>query len=159
MTARKTTPHLPAGRPSKHTPEAEEALLELIADGMPLVKVCNEIDVGIATIFRWLDADPVFRDKYKMAKEAQAEKFADEIVAIADEAEVASVVTPEGVVDFKLDATAVARNRLRVDARKWVASKLLPKKYGDKVTQELTGADGGPINMSLKVSFVKPNGS
>lgn len=158
MTARKTTPHLPKGRPTKHTPEVEEALLEAIAGGMSLVKACAALEIGAASVFRWLEADPLFRDKYAKAREAQAEKFADEIVAIADEAEVTSVVTPEGVVDFKLDATAVARNRLRVDARKWVASKLLPKKYGDKVQQELTGADGGPINMSLKVSFVKPNG-
>ena len=48
-------------------------------------------------------------------------------------------------VALALDATAVARNRLRVDARKWVASKLKPKKYGDKMTQEHTGADGGAI--------------
>ena len=148
-----------AGRPSKQTPDREDVLLELIADGMSLVKACKEVDVGISSVFRWLEADPVFRDKYAKAKEAQAEKFADEIVAIADEAEVASIVTPDGEVNLKLDATAVARNRLRVDARKWVASKLLPKKYGDKIQQELTGADGGPVNMSLKVSFVKPNGS
>jgi hypothetical protein len=147
------------GRPSKHTPDREDALLELIADGMSLVKASKEIGVGIATVFRWLDADPVFRDKYVKAKEAQAEKFADEIVAIADETEVASIVTPDGEVNLRLDATAVARNRLRVDARKWVASKLLPKKYGDRIQQEVTGADGGPVNMSLKVSFVRPNGS
>lgn len=148
-----------AGRPSKQTPDREDALLELIADGMSLVKACKEVDVGISSVFRWLEADPVFRDKYAKAKEAQAEKFADEIVAIADETEVSSVVTPDGEVNLKLDATAVARNRLRVDARKWVASKLLPKKYGDKIQQELTGADGGPVNMSLKVSFVSPNGN
>ena len=71
-----------------------------------------------------------------------------------DEAEVQQVVTPDGVVDFKLDATAVARNKLRVDARKWVASKLLPKKYGDRVENVHTGADGGPVDLNLKVSFV-----
>ena len=147
------------GRPSKHTPEVEAALLECIADGMPLVKACAALEIGAASVFRWLEASPSFREKYAKAKEAQAEKLADEIVAIADEVEVTSVVTPDGVVDFKLDATAVARNRLRVDARKWVASKLLPKKYGDRIQQEVTGADGGPIDMSLKVSFVKPNGN
>jgi hypothetical protein len=130
------------GRPTKHTPDREDVLLELIADGMSLVKASKEIDVGIATVFRWLDADPIFRDKYAKAKEAQAEKFADEIVAIADETEVSSVVTPDGEVNLRLDATAVARNRLRVDARKWVASKLLPKKYGDKMQTELSGNVG-----------------
>ena len=117
------------------------------------LKACKEIDIGPATVFRWLDECPLFREKYAKARETQAEKFADEIVAIADEAEVTSVVTPDGVVDFKLDATAVARNRLRVDARKWVASKLLPKKYGDKVQQEVTGANGGPIQTAIRVVF------
>lgn len=144
---------LKTGRPSKRTPELEDALLEQLADGASLVKACKEIDIGPATVFRWLDECPLFREKYAKARETQAEKFADEIVAIADEAEVTSVVTPDGVVDFKLDATAVARNRLRVDARKWVASKLLPKKYGDKVQQEVTGANGGPIQTAIRVVF------
>ena len=141
------------GRPTKRSPELADALLEQIADGMSLVKSCKELGISTPLVFRWIDDDEDFRSKYAKAREAQAEKLADEIVSIADETEVTSVVTPEGVVDFKLDATAVARNRLRVDARKWVASKLLPKKYGDKVQQEVTGADGGPIQTSITVKF------
>jgi hypothetical protein len=54
------------------------------------------------------------------------------------------------------DSTAVARNRLRVDARKWVAAKLLPKKYGDKVQQEVSGPDGGPIEVqTVRVELVR----
>ena len=54
------------------------------------------------------------------------------------------------------DATAVARNRLRVDARKWLASKMAPKKYGDKLQTELTGANGGSIQVASTVTFVRP---
>ena len=142
------------GAPSKRTPELEEALCELIATGSSLVSACRECDVGLTTVFRWLSESPEFRDKYTRAREAQAEHYASEIVDIADEVEVQQVVTPDGVVDFKLDATAVARNKLRVDARKWVASKLLPKKYGDRVENVHTGVDGGPVDLNLKVSFV-----
>jgi hypothetical protein len=53
-------------------------------------------------------------------------------------------------------SVAVARARLRIDARKWLASKLAPKKYGDKLAAEVSGPDGGPVNTSLTVRFVKP---
>lgn len=46
-------------------------------------------------------------------------------------------------VKVVFDSTAVARNRLRMDARKWVASKLKPKKYGDKLA--LAGDDESPL--------------
>lgn len=142
------------GAPSKRTPELEDALCELIASGSSLVSACRDCEIGMTTVFRWLSEAPDFREKYTRAREAQAEHYAAEIVDIADEAEVQQVVTPDGVVDFKLDATAVARNKLRVEARKWVASKLLPKKYGDRVENVHTGADGGPVDLNLKVSFV-----
>lgn len=142
------------GAPTKRTPELEDALCELIASGSSLVSACRDCEIGMTTVFRWLSEAPDFREKYTRAREAQAEHYAAEIVDIADEAEVQQVVTPDGVVDFKLDATAVARNKLRVEARKWVASKLLPKKYGDRVENVHTGADGGPIDLNLKVAFV-----
>jgi hypothetical protein len=65
--------------------------------------------------------------------------MADEIIGIADDADI--------------DAGAgVAKARLQVDARKWVASKLLPKKYGDKLQQEVSGPDGG----ALTVTWLNP---
>jgi hypothetical protein len=87
----------------------------------------------MSTLFRWLADDEVFREQYARAKEVQAELMADEIISIADGND-----DVRGNVD-------VQRDRLRVDARKWVAAKLLPKKYGERVVQEITGKDGGPI--------------
>lgn len=142
------------GAPSKRTPELEDALCEMIATGYSLVAACKECGVGMSTVFRWLSEAPDFREKYTHAREAQAEFYANQIVEIADEVEVQGVMTPDGEMDFRLDATAVARNKLRVEARKWVASKLLPKKYGDRLESVHTGPDGGPVNMSLKVEFV-----
>jgi hypothetical protein len=77
-----------------------------------------------------------------MAREVQAETMADEIVSIADG-------TGMGVEER---VALSARDRLRVDSRKWVASKLLPKKYGDKLQQEVSGPDGG----ALSVTWLKP---
>jgi hypothetical protein len=50
-----------------------------------------------------------------------------------------------GATERVVDQEHIGRSRLRVDARKWLASKLKPKKYGEKLSTELTGADGGPV--------------
>jgi len=87
-------------------------------DGMP----CRE------TIDNWLLKHEEFSSHYARACEIRAEGFAEEIVEIADTEKDASV----------------ARNR--IDARKWVAAKLLPKRYGDSVT--LKGDKDNPLHLS-----------
>lgn len=140
------------GRPSEFTQETADIICERIADGESLRSICADEDLpNKATVFRWLNAYKEFSDQYARAREEQAETLADEIVGIADE-ECTFIKGGKGQddgeeVEVAFDATAVARNRLRIDARKWVAAKLKPKKYGDKVTQEHTGADGGPVQI------------
>ena len=51
----------------------------------------------------------------------------------------------EGEITRQVNGEAIQRSRLRVDTRKWILSKMVPKKYGTKVTAEITGADGGPV--------------
>jgi hypothetical protein len=98
-----------------------------------------------STVFRWLAARKEFSDQYARAREEQAETLADEIVEIADD-DPGVISRGEGDrVEVSVDSAAVAHQRLRIDARKWVASKLKPKKYGDKVSQEISGEGGGPI--------------
>lgn len=88
---------------------------------------------NVATVYRWLQGDEKFRDMYARARDDQADTLADEIVSISDEQ--AEVIDENGKV-FDPD---VQRDRLRVDARKWVAAKLRPKKYGEKTEVEHTG--------------------
>lgn len=130
-----------------------------VASGGHLNGFIKEKGFSYVTMLRWINASTERAEMYARAREDRADVLADEIVAIADE--VSTVIKTSGHgedarEELVLDATAVARNRLRVDARKWAASKLKPKAYGDKVQQELTGADGGPINHSLTVEFVNP---
>jgi hypothetical protein len=99
---------------------------------------------ALSTIFKWLSEQQAFSEQYARAREEQAETLADEIVAIADEVGTRVLVNDDGdEVMVAFDATAVARNRLRVEARKWVASKLKPKKYGDR--QVLAGDPDAPL--------------
>lgn len=141
------------GRPSDYTEETAQIICTRIAEGEPLTKICKGDEMpSLASVYRWLDARAEFRDKYARAREDAADTLADEIISIADEAEVEATYEGEQM-RFSLDGAAIARNRLRVDARKWVASKLKPKKYGDRVAQEITGADGGPIQHTHTVGF------
>lgn len=137
------------GRPSTYSDKVADAICERIAMGESLRAICrDEAMPAMSTVFKWLTQQSAFAEQYAHAREEQAETLADEIVAIADEAEVA--VKHEGEeVRLVLDATGVARNRLRVDARKWAASKLKPKKYGDKVDLN----HGGRIDSSITVTF------
>lgn len=133
----------PNGRPSDYTDEKADAICERIVAGESMRAICADPDMpAISTVFRWLSLNAQFSEQYARAKEEQAEAFADEIVRIADK-------------DVPDEDTAVltARDRLRVDARKWVASKLKPKKYGDKVQTELTGANGGPVETVTRIKL------
>lgn len=115
-------------RPSEFTQEIADHICERLAEGESLRSICRDDPFpNKSTVFRWLAANKEFRDQYARARETQADAIADEILDIADEAE---------------DA---AKARLQVDARKWLAGKLRPKVYGDKVSTEVTGADGGPV--------------
>lgn len=96
-------------------------------NGQSLRTICKQ--KGMPTrqnVYRWLVNHPDFAKDFAQAKEDQADAFAEEIVEIAD----APVPTDE---NGRLDSGAVQKQRLRVDARKWIASKLKPKAYGDKL--------------------------
>jgi hypothetical protein len=84
---------------------------------------------GYTTIYKWLREHVAFAEQYARAREDQADTYADQMAYIAD--------TDEDV----------QRAKLKIDTMKWVASKLKPKKYGDFKAVELTGADGGPVQI------------
>ena len=155
--------------PYKYDRESAIAtVLEELASGRSLIAICQrEGRPSFTTFMRWLaeegEAGDSLRDQYARAREVQAEVMAEDILAIADE-ECTTVRADkhgtqddgDGKTEVVFDSTAVQRNRLRVDARKWLLSKMAPKKYGDKVTQEHTGANGGAIQVASTVTFVRP---
>lgn len=76
----------------------------------------------------------------------QAELLADELFSIADDGSNDTYEATEGEEkSTRTDHDVINRSRLRIDTRKWYLSKVLPKIYGDKVTNEHTGLDGGPL--------------
>ena len=149
--------------------EAVAAVLEELASGASLIATCKREGLpSFTTFMRWLaeegEAGESLRDQYARAREAQAEVIAEDILTIADE-ECTMVKADkhgsrdddgDGNTEVVFDSTAVQRNRLRVDARKWLLSKMAPKKYGDKIQAEHTGANGGAIQVASTVTFVRP---
>lgn len=101
-----------------------------------------------ATIMAWLDGSkPEFSEQYARAHEAYADKLAEETLTIADDSSQDTYVDADGNV--KTDTEAIQRSKLRVDTRKWLASKKAPRKYGDKMA--IGGADDlGPVQTVTK---------
>ncbi len=119
------------GRLSLYTPELAAYICERVAAGRSLVSITREPGVpSYPTIMEWLKVHSDFAAMYRQAREDQADTLADEILAIADSVKDAGPT----------DSARVNAARLRVDARKWVASKLKPKVYGDRVEAALSGA-------------------
>lgn len=135
------------GRPTDYNEQVADLICERLADGESLRSICaDEAMPSKATVFRWLGKHKAFQDQYARAREEQAEALADDLVDIADEQCTMVRAVKHGTTDDDgegnteviFDATAVARNRLRIDARKWVASKLKPKKYGERLDSTVT---------------------
>ena len=132
------------GRPSKYSEEISEKICdEISASSKSLGKICKSLDVSTVSVFRWLDENEDFRNRYARAREIQADFLAEEIIEIADDSsrDTKSVVKGGQVIEVE-DTEWTNRSKLRVDARKWIASKLKPKKYGDKIQTEYSGTVG-----------------
>ena len=131
---------------------SQDELCDHIASGKSLVSWCNKSGIGYSTIMAHLAKDLAFQEKYARAREHQADYLVDEILAISDD--VSQDVTVDAKGNYVVDGFGAQRARLMVDSRKWVASKMRPKKYGD--TLKHTGDPDEPViqKHSLEVSFV-----
>lgn len=117
-----------ASPPTKYSDAVAKRICERIAGGESLRTICRDADMpGKANVLAWLakDTHPGFREAYIAARNAQADSLFDEIVDIAATA---------------TDRDSAAAARVQIDARKWVAGKLRPKVYGDKLDVEHSGS-------------------
>jgi hypothetical protein len=137
------------GRPSTYSHELGAEICLHIADGKTIRDIASmETMPAASTIMQWLDGrHPEFTEQYARAREALADRLAFETLTIADDGSNDTYKDDEGNV--RTDHDVIARSRLRVDARKWLAAKMAPKKYGDKMA--IGGADDlGPVQTVTK---------
>lgn len=127
MATKKNTGAKPVGRPSKFTQTLADDICERIANGESLRNICRDAAMpNQDTVHSWLNKDKEFSEQYTRARARQEDSYFEDLIEIAD-----------GVIP---DAAEVAKARVQIDARKWVLSRMNPKKYGDKVQTELSGA-------------------
>lgn len=139
-----------AAQARRRKPDERAALAKAIIDGMALeglscFKACEAVGVPIGSFIRWTVEDAELAESYTRARETLVERMAAETLAIAD--------APVGSTEHgTTDSGAVQKQRLQVDTRKWLLSKIAPKKYGDKVT--LAGDEENPLRVQKVVRQV-----
>jgi hypothetical protein len=114
-----------------------DSVCERLAAGDSLRKACEGLGTTHSTVLEWVKTNAVFADQYAHAREVGYALLADELIQIADDGQNDSYTGDDGNVRTNQDV--IARSRLRVDTRKWMLSKMLPKVYGDKVDHAHSG--------------------
>ena len=124
------------GRPTLYSDDIADLICEQIAQGKALASICrdNEDMPDPRTVYRWLRDNEVFCQNYTRSKEDQADLLAEQVLEVADN-----------------DDLEPHDKRVRVDARKWLASKFKPKKYGDRL--DLGNADDKPLTVEIVKSY------
>ena len=117
---------------AQYSQEIANDICERVANGETLQVIADFYGVSIGTILTWVTKKDN-ADNYARAREAASDLFESKII------ERIKTVTSE----------SAAADRVAIDALKWIAARRSPKKYGDKVTQEVTGANGDPISLLL----------
>jgi terminase small subunit-like protein len=131
--------------------EIAAAICESIATSCNgLNRIANENGVSASSVYVWLIDNKEFAERYARAREVQQDLLGEEIIEIADDSARDTKVVAHGDSETEVaDNEWINRSRLRVDTRKWLMSKLSPKKYGDRVQTE----HSGEISVSLSESI------
>lgn len=141
------------GRPSIYTPELADRICGEIALGYSLRTISKDDSMPcVATVFSWLRTNKEFLEQYERAKELQADMLAEDLLDIADDGsnDWMERTDKEGQsIGWQLNGEHVQRSRLRIDTRKWIASKLKAKKYGDATLMKLADSEGQNLQVNV----------
>lgn len=106
-------------------------ICELVVEGQTVRQIAAHFGVSPGTVLYWIESKPEYAEQYARARSSAADMFENDII------EAVQSVTPE----------TAAADRVKIDALKWVAARRAPKRYGDRIQQEVTGTDGGPVQV------------
>lgn len=121
--------------PSNYSVENVNRICEMVAQGMTLRQISAELGYSLGSMLRWTTM-PEHVEQYVRARESAADIFETDIIEAA----------------LSCDPDSAVSDRVKIDALKWVAARRAPKKYGDKIQNEHTGAGGGPIEQAVNIS-------
>lgn len=121
------------GRPSIFNQTLADKICHELALGKSMRTVCAPDDMpAMSTVFSWFRTNKEFLEQYTRAKEESTDALAEEVLDIADDG-TNDFMAVKGIAKPKYNREAVERSKLRVDTRKWLMSKMKPKKYADKM--------------------------
>jgi hypothetical protein len=124
------------GRPSKRTPDVESRIVAGLSQGVPLTLICDAEDMPTDRAVRdWIGRDAEFSSAIARAREAGHDRIAMDALTIAD----------------CVDEDPSSR-RVRVDTRLRLLAKWDPKRYGEMLKSEITGANGGPLQTATRMT-------
>lgn len=132
------------GRPPEPVPQDKaDEICEWITTGKTLREWCRNNNIHYSTVYLWMGKDKDFAQRFAHAREIGHDCIADDALEIID-------TTPmmTGGDNPKYDSAYVAWLRNRAEYRLKLLAKWNPKKYGERVVNEHTGTDGGPIEIS-----------
>jgi hypothetical protein len=143
------------GRPDTgpvYTDEIAEEICDRLAAGEPLASICRDAHMpDEKAVRKWVQTRAeTFGPMYARARDIGYDSIAERILELGEDR--AECIGPDGYIDNG----EIQRLRLLSDNRKWLLSKMQPKRYGDKVTQEITGEDGGALITRIELVPVDP---
>ncbi len=151
--AKMASPGKKRGAPTIKTPQLLEAICAGISLGKSARTMCVEVGISQRVLWNWLANDAALMQQYLRAKELCIDAYAEEIIEISDDGSRDTYTDEKG--KEVVDREVIARSQLRIDARKWYASRLAPRKYGDKLSATQDGGDTGkPIVHRVEIAFV-----
>lgn len=134
---------------TNYSPALGKAICTMLARGHTLTSICKRpLLPREDVVLRWaMNPTHPFSAHYARAREVGYNRMADQLLDIADNSvnDFMEKVGKDGEISIVVNREAMERTRLRIDTRKWLLAKALPKIYGDKVALEHAGKDGGPI--------------
>ena len=141
------------GAPTIKSPELLDAIFAGISLGKSARAMCMEAGISQRALWNWLARDEALMKQYLRAKELCIDAYAEEIIEISDDGSRDISIDDKGreVVNREV----IARAQLRIDARKWYAARLAPKKYGDKLVAPQEGPEAKkPVLYGVEIAFV-----
>ena len=125
------------GRPSVYTPEIAERICAELCTGRSLLDVCRDEGMPLySTVSKWASRNwEGFAEPYRSAREIGLFALADELLDIADDSRNDYVARrrADGSVEHMVNHEHISRSRVRIETRRWLLSKGLPKIFGDRI--------------------------
>jgi Bacteriophage Sf6, terminase small subunit-like len=145
----------PNGTGRLRTPEHADRICEMLEDGKTLRQISTELGFRQSQISMWGNGtgdgarDQAFIDRYARCLSSRWEAMAEQVIEIAEE------IPPVDQIGH-VDTGWVQNQRLRIDTKKWLLSKALPKKYGERVEATVIGDPSAPLLTRIELVAVPP---